>query len=165
MNNLTPAPFDPDQQSAGPMDSFGPPRSRFHLGKFLAFLREFWWVPVATLTLSLAGAVTWIFFAPPTFVSTASMWETEKLRLPEGAVFTEDQQTYLGTQTELLRSAHLRELALARLQASGTNVVPLDKNGKPPKWSSRSSRRPRARSLSSKPAVRTRASLPPIWTR
>jgi len=131
MNSLTPAPFDPDQQPAGPMDDFAPPPSKFHLGKFLAFLRELWWVPVATLTLSLAAAVTWIFFAPPTFVSTARMWETEKLRLPEGAVFTEDQQTYLGTQTELLRSARLRQLALARLQATATNAVPLDKKGDP----------------------------------
>lgn len=59
------------------------------------------------------------------------MWETEKLSLQEGASFTEDQQTYLGTQTELLRSGRMRQLTLARLQAAGTNAVPLGKDGKP----------------------------------
>ena len=60
------------------------------------------------------------------------MWETVKLRLPEGSLFAEDVQNFLGTQTELLQSAALRDLALARLRATGTNVaVPLGKDGQP----------------------------------
>ena len=47
------------------------------------------------------------------------MWETEKLRLPEGGVFAGDMQNYLGTQVELLRSDELAHQALKRLLASG----------------------------------------------
>jgi capsular exopolysaccharide synthesis family protein len=88
-------------------------------------------VPVLTLTLALGAAIVYFLLAPPTFVSSAAMWETEKMRLPEGALFTEDPQNYLGTQTELLRSGRMRQLTLARLQAAGTNTVPLGKDGKP----------------------------------
>ena len=88
-------------------------------------------MPVLTLTLALGAASVYILLAPPTFVSKAAMWETEKMRLPEGALFTEDPQNYLGTQTELLRSGRMRQLTLARLQAAGTNAVPQGKDGKP----------------------------------
>lgn len=88
-------------------------------------------MPVLTLTLALGAAIVYFLLAPPTFVSSAAMWETEKMRLPEGALFTEDPQNYLGTQTELLRSGMMRQLTLARLQAAGTNAVPLGKDGKP----------------------------------
>ncbi len=37
------------------------------------------------------------------------MWEPVKLRLPEGDMFSEDMENFLGTQTELLQSA-LQEL-------------------------------------------------------
>jgi capsular exopolysaccharide synthesis family protein len=94
-------------------------------------LRKHWWVPVLTLTLALGAAMVFFLLAPPTFVSSAAMWETEKMRLPEGALFTEDPQNYLGTQTELLRSGRMRQLTLARLQTAGTHTVPVGKDGKP----------------------------------
>jgi len=60
------------------------------------------------------------------------MWEMVKLHLPEGSFFAEDAQNFLGTQTELLQSATLRELALARLRASSNNVaIPLGKDREP----------------------------------
>ena len=107
------------------------PASTFRVRKFLAVLRKYWWVPVLTLALFLGAAIGYLLWSPPTFVSKASMWETEKLRLPEGALFSEDPQNYLGTQTELLRSGRMRQLTLARLQAVMTNAVPRGKDGKP----------------------------------
>ena len=61
------------------------------------------------------------------------MWETVKLRLPEGALFSEDTQNFLGTQTGLLTSGTLRELALARLRnLVYTNVaMPRGEDGSP----------------------------------
>ena len=59
------------------------------------------------------------------------MWETEKLRLPDGAAFTEDRDNYLGTQVELLRSKMMRELTLNRLRAVDANNILLDVNGDP----------------------------------
>jgi len=68
-------------------------------------------------------AILGFLLSTPTYVSSAKMWETEKLRLPEGALFTEDPQNYLGTQSELIRSGRMRQLTLARLQATGSNAV------------------------------------------
>jgi len=59
------------------------------------------------------------------------MWETEKLRLPDGAAFTEDRDNYLGTQAELLRSKMLRDLTLNRMRAVDTNGIVLDADGNP----------------------------------
>lgn len=130
MNTSTPQP-DPGYELIGPPDDYSAPASPFRIQKFIAFLRKYWWVPVLTLTFALGAAGGYILLAPPTFVSQAAMWETEKMNLPEGASFTEDQQTYLGTQTELLRSGRMRQLTLASLQTAGTNAVPLGKDGNP----------------------------------
>src|SRR5664280_111174 len=115
----------------GPLEESPVPASPFRIQKVIPFLRKYWWVPALTLTLALGAAILYFLLAPPTFVSSAAMWETEKMRLPEGALFTEDPQNYLGTQTELLRSGRMRQLTLTRLQAVGTNTVPLGKDGKP----------------------------------
>jgi len=112
-------------------EDYSAPASTFRIWKFLAILRQRWWVPALTLALFLGAAIGFILWASPTFVSQASMWETEKLRLPEGAQFSEDPQNYLGTQTELLRSGRMRQLTLASLQAVMTNAVPRGKDGQP----------------------------------
>lgn len=132
MNNLpTLPPADPGYPVANSPESYAPPRPKFHLQKFLTCLRKFWWIPALTLCLGLAGAVANFFLRPPVFISTARMWETEKLRLPDGAAFTEDPQNYMGTQSALMRSERLRQLALQRLRGLGTNNIPLDKDGSP----------------------------------
>src|ERR1043166_1383875 len=88
--------------------------SPLQVQRFFVFFKKYWWVPVLALTLSLGAAATYILSAPPTYVSTARMWETEKLRLPEGAAFTGDHQNYYGTQIELLRSVRMQQLAFTR---------------------------------------------------
>src|SRR5207247_2863176 len=105
--------------------------SPLQVQRFFVFLKKYWWVPVLTVILSLGAAITYILCAPPTYVSIARMWETEKLRLPEGAAFTGDLQNYYGTQIELLRSVKMQQLALARLQAARTNTIPLGEDSKP----------------------------------
>jgi capsular exopolysaccharide synthesis family protein len=129
-----PAPTNPDGDFAmyGPMEDSAPPASSFQVQRLLGFLLKYWWVPVLTLAVGLGAGIALVLWKPPTFVSKARMWETVKLRLPEGSLFAEDVQNFLGTQTELLQSTTLRELALARLKASGTNVaLPLGKDGEP----------------------------------
>ena len=108
------------------------PPSHFQVQRLLIFLRRFWWIPVLTLVLSLGACVVFVLFMPPTFVSKASMWETVKLRLPEGTLFSEDAQDFLGTQSQLLQSTTLRDMALSRLQASaGNTAIPRQKDGQP----------------------------------
>ncbi len=129
MNEMTPAPL-PDYQVGLPIDIEASPAPKFRLWKFVAFLRKLWWLPVTTLVLSLAAAVVYVHFLPPAYVSFGSMWEPVKLRLPEGTMFSEDMENFLGTQTELLQSAPLQELALTRLGGDTNNpAIPRDENG------------------------------------
>ena len=130
---LPPGPAS-DYPFLNPMDGDGAPQSSLEIQRFLAFLRKYWWVPCLTLALSLGGVITYLLkFAPPAFVSKASMWESVKIRLPgEGSLFgAEDLQTYLGTQMEALKSPKIRSLALASLMAAGSNAVPRDNDGAP----------------------------------
>ena len=107
------------------------PATKFRLHKFLFALRKFWWIPVVTLGLGLGVAVVIFFKTPPIFVSTGSMWETEKLRLPDGAAFTDDRDNYLGTQAGLLSSPLLRQMALNRMRATETNSIIVGEDGEP----------------------------------
>ena len=114
-----------------PAPAYGAPVSRDRVRRYLAFLRKLWWVPTIALLLTLGAATSYVRRASPIYSSTAALWETEKLRLPEGAAFTDDLQTHLGTQIGLLSSGRIGRLVMARLQASGTNAIPLDKEGRP----------------------------------
>ena len=130
-NPLLPAAVPAFDPPASP-DSHYQPAPKVRLRKFFEFLLRFWWVPVTTVILAVAGAVRTISPSPATFVSRGRMWETVKLRLPEGSMFSEDMQNFLGTQSELLESSTLRDLTLGRLRAASNSVViPVDKNGEP----------------------------------
>ncbi len=118
-----------DDSSPGPLDDYGAGGSSGGAQRFFVFLRKYWWVPVLTLLLASGAAIGFMVWTPPVYVSSAAMWETEKLHLSEGALFTEDATTYIGTQIELLKSARMGQAALERLRASGSNGVPLGKDG------------------------------------
>ena len=107
------------------------PAAAFPIGKLPKILRKFWWVPLLSLTVFLAGAAVFILKCAPTFVSQASLWEPEKFNLQEGAQFSEDPQNFLGNQTELIKSGKLQQLTLASLQTVPTNGIPKDRDGKP----------------------------------
>jgi capsular exopolysaccharide synthesis family protein len=139
MKDLTPVPpSDSGFQLMEPMgNSHTPPVSKFRPQKLLFYLRKFWWIPLVTLTVSIGTAIAIFFHTPPIFVSSGSMWETEKLELPDGATFSDDsgnssaRENYLGTQDELLHSKMLRDLTLNRMGAYATNQIILDKDGNP----------------------------------
>lgn len=115
-----------------PMFDDRPDRPAGHRGRrFASFLFRYWWIPVLTLAAALGGAYAYLRVLPPTFTSEARLWETEKLRLPEGAAFSQDVQNYYGTQIELLRSESMAQGAITRLQASSTNALPRTKDGRP----------------------------------
>ena len=128
---MLPAP-DPDLQLAGPVDEPGASGTSVRIRRYLTFLLKFWWVPVLTLAIGFVMEVGYVYWKLPTFVSKASMWETLKLRLPEGEFFSEDMQNYMGTLNGLLQSETLRQQALAILRTS-TNNAPIvyDKDGEP----------------------------------
>ena len=138
MSDLLPAkqsaPGVPDQggyaYGASPDDS-GSPASTVRLRRMLTFLLRFWWLPIITMILSLGAGIAYVLWSPPIYSSNARMWESEKIRLPDGAAFDEDNATYYGTQTELLQSSHLTQLTYDNLQLARTNGLPKGDDGKP----------------------------------
>jgi len=142
MNDMVPikgpAPLPADPGYAGyaaygpmPAPAYSAPASADLARRYLAFLRRLWWVPVLSLLLTLGAATAYVLQMPPTYSSMSALWETEKFRLPEGAAFMDDFSTHLGTQVALMNSSRIRQLTMARLQASGTNTIPLDKDRRP----------------------------------
>jgi len=119
--------YDP----AIPVESLNTPTPSFRVSKFLSTLQKYWWIPVITLILCIGAGIGVFFMIPPTYVSKAALWETEKFRLPEGTGFTEDVQTALGTHVQLIKSSRMSQLAFARLKSQGTNSIPHDKEGRP----------------------------------
>ncbi|PYJ82958.1 MAG: hypothetical protein DME22_16955, partial [Verrucomicrobia bacterium] len=122
---------DPGYEALGPIYDYTTPPSPVRVRRFFTFLTQYWWIPAATLVLTLAAAAIYVRRVAPTFISRARMWESEKLRLPEGASYTENLENYLGTQMELLKSPRMQGLTLARLRALKSNAVPAGPNGQP----------------------------------
>ncbi len=106
-----------------------PSAAKFRPQKFLYFLRKFWWIPVITLALSFGAAVVMFYRTPPTFVSYGTMWETEKLTLPDGAAFSDDRENYIGTLSDLLRSPKMWDLTTNYMVADQKNLIVMDKDG------------------------------------
>src|SRR5881394_1627749 len=119
---------EPEYQLAGPMDQ-APAAPAFRIQRLLPFLRKFWWLPIVTSFLCLGGAGAYVFWKLPTYVSKGKLWQPEKMRLPEGAMFSEDAQNFLGTQTELLQSEALKSLALGRLKLATNFAIPIGRDG------------------------------------
>jgi capsular exopolysaccharide synthesis family protein len=104
------------------------PVSAMDVHKFIAAVLRYWRVPVLSVGAALAGVVVYILATPPTYVSGAKMWETEKMRLP-GETITDDMQDYITTQIQLLKSDKIKELALQRLLDQRT-PIPRVKQGR-----------------------------------
>jgi polysaccharide biosynthesis transport protein len=131
LTQLPPTPSNDADPSLNSMDDYGAGGSSSGRRRFWVFLRKYWWVPVFTLLIASGTAIGYVTWAPPIFVSTAAMWETEKLHLSEGALFTEDATTYIGTQIQLLKSQRMSQAALERVKDLTTNGVPLGTDGSP----------------------------------
>jgi capsular exopolysaccharide synthesis family protein len=53
------------------------------------------------------------------------MMVSGKISLPEGSVYSEELANYFGTQVELMRSAEVRQRAVARLAATQPELLPI----------------------------------------
>jgi capsular exopolysaccharide synthesis family protein len=130
-NELIPA-FEGDPQGVGGGEAAPPPSAANRLRRFLAALKKHWWIPLITVVLGIGLGAFFAHRLVPVFVSSARMWETLKVQLPGESLYSEDMQNLMGTQTQLLQSEKMRELALTRLQAMTNSVtIPLDNDGEP----------------------------------
>ena len=130
---MLPAP-EQDFQPGGPIEEPGASGTFFKVRRYLSFLLKYWWIPVTTLVIGLAAEAAYVYWKEPTFVSKASMWETLKMRLPEGEFFSEDMQNMAGTLAGFLQSETMRQAALATMgTTTNTTPIALDREGLPMK--------------------------------
>jgi len=106
-----------------------PANSKFRPQKLLHFLLKFWWIPMITASLTTGYAVYKFFHTPPTFVSYGSMWEAEKLSLPDGASFSQDRDSYVDTLTQILRSRMMWNLTTNYMMAFKKDQIVYDQDG------------------------------------
>jgi capsular exopolysaccharide synthesis family protein len=112
-------------------EDYAAPSSPTGVRRIAFFVRKLWWVPLLTLLLGLGAAAGYNYkWAPPHYASSASMWETEKFRLPEGASFSDNIQDYMGTQMELLRNG-LEQKVVEHLRQANSSAVPTNEYGQP----------------------------------
>jgi capsular exopolysaccharide synthesis family protein len=90
----------------------------------LSFLRRLWWVPVLTIAIAVGGTAFYLTFQPATYASSARLWVSGKLHIPEGSLYSEELQFFFGTQVELMQSEKIQQRALARVQALNPNLKP-----------------------------------------
>jgi len=97
-----------------------PPRPQH----YLVVLRRRFWVLLLTLALAIGGGLAYLEVRPSQYASTAQMWVRGKLRMGDVAQYTEDLQTFFGTQIELLQSDKMQERALTRLKSVNPGLTP-----------------------------------------
>jgi capsular exopolysaccharide synthesis family protein len=126
---------DPGYPMTAPADDSSLRNRSGGVARFLVCLKTFWWIPLVALALGLAAGVKYASHLQPVFVSQASMWETMKLRLPEESLYSDNMDTFLGTQIELLQSEKLQEMARDQMksQKNGDAGIPTGKDAPPSK--------------------------------
>ena len=98
------------------------PRSKWP--RYLRFIRRLWWVPVLTVVLAVCGRAAYTLMQRATYSSSASMWVSGKLHLPEGSLYSEELQFFFGTQIELFQSEKIQLRALSRVQGLQPDLAP-----------------------------------------
>ena len=83
---------------------------------YLAVLRRKWWLILSTMLITIGTAVAYLQLRTPVFQSEAIMWVSGTLQLPDGARYTEDLQTFFGTQMELIQTDAIIDRAVKRLK-------------------------------------------------
>src|SRR4030088_613576 len=97
--------------------------TRLHRYKSL-FLRR-WWIPVLTICLGLFVEAFLIYQTPPSFSSMSKMMMAGKLNIAQGAVYSEDNVNFFGTQIQLMQSAEVKRSAEALVRSTHPEMQPV----------------------------------------
>jgi Mrp family chromosome partitioning ATPase/uncharacterized protein involved in exopolysaccharide biosynthesis len=117
--SVTP-PAEPELESPANAGEETAPLSSIPIRRFLRFVLRYWWVPLGTLALALVAAGTCVWPGPPTYVSTGVMSETGQLGRADMAS-GQAGRSFLGADTELLKSPAMLAKAREILRFAGTN--------------------------------------------
>ena len=88
------------------------------LHRYKALLLRRWWIPVLTVSLGLFVEAWITYQTPPSFLSSAKMMMPGQLRIPQGAIYSEESQNFFGTQIQLMQSAEVKRGAEALVRST-----------------------------------------------
>src|ERR1051326_816428 len=90
--------------------------TRLHRYKSLLLRR--WWIPVLTICLGLFVEAFLIYQRPPQFMSTGKMIVAGSMKIPQGAIYSEETQNFYGTQVQLMQSNEVKHSAEALVRSA-----------------------------------------------
>jgi succinoglycan biosynthesis transport protein ExoP len=114
---------------AGPADKHTPGSwsasfiTRLH--RYRSLLLRRWWIPVLTICLGLFVEAFIAYQTPPSFLSTSKMMLAGKLNIAQGAVYSEDNQNFYGTQIQLMQSTEVKRGAEALVRSTHPEIPPV----------------------------------------
>ena len=95
------------------------------LHRYKSLLVRRWWIPVLTICLGLFVQAWLIYQTPPSFLSASKMMLAGKLNISQGAVYSEDNVNFYGTQIQLMQSAEVRRSAEALIRSTHPEMQPV----------------------------------------
>ena len=95
------------------------------LHRYKALLLRRWWIPVVTICLGLFVEAWLIYQTPPSFLSSGKMILAGKLNISQGAVYSEDNVNFYGTQIQLMQSMEVRRSAEALVRSTHPEMQPV----------------------------------------
>jgi polysaccharide biosynthesis transport protein len=97
--------------------------TRLHRYKSLLIRR--WWIPVLTLCLGLFVEAFLTYQTPPSFLSIGKMMVAGSLKIAQGAVYSEENQNFYGTQIQLMQSTEVKRGAEALVRSTHPEMPPV----------------------------------------
>jgi succinoglycan biosynthesis transport protein ExoP len=97
--------------------------TRLHRYKSL-FLRR-WWIPVLTICLGLFVEAFLIYQRPPEYMSGGKMIVAGSMKIPQGAIYSEETQNFYGTQVQLMQSNEVKHSAEALVRSAHPELQPV----------------------------------------
>jgi len=95
------------------------------LHRYRALLLRRWWIPVLTICLGLFVEAFLAYQTAPSFLSTSKMMLAGNLKIAQGAVYSEDNQNFYGTQIQLMQSTEVKRGAEALVRSTHPEVPPV----------------------------------------
>lgn len=83
--------------------------------RYFSYIRERWWVVLICVSLALGGVLCYETLQPETYGSYAQLYASGEVDLSLVSMFSEESQTYYGTQIELLKSSRLQNTAFEHI--------------------------------------------------
>jgi succinoglycan biosynthesis transport protein ExoP len=95
------------------------------LHRYKSLLARRWWIPVLTICLGLFVESFLIYQMPPSYQSTSKMMLAGKLNIAQGAVYSEDNVNFYGTQIQLMQSDEVKHSAESVVRSTHPEMQPV----------------------------------------